>query len=72
MNPLYLDANENTFQSKKAFAASVPTNSPRSREKSNSSGYGGSHVEPYHEQMKLIEDVGAILEQNPAFVKSIR
>ncbi|XP_074037090.1 uncharacterized protein isoform X2 [Leptinotarsa decemlineata] len=73
VNPLFVDNNDDN--SKKP--PSSHRKSPPSREKSTSSGYGGSNrdssLDPiYHEHLKLMEDVGVILEQNPAFVKSIR
>ncbi|KAG5896764.1 hypothetical protein JTB14_031742 [Gonioctena quinquepunctata] len=75
INPLFVDNNDN--RSKKPRALDHRSKSPPSREKSTSSGYGGSHrgssLDPiYQEHLKFMEDVGVILEQNPAFVKSIR
>ncbi|CAG9830234.1 unnamed protein product [Diabrotica balteata] len=71
-NPLFLD-NPSTGHEKPYTYHSRP---PRSREKSSSSGYGdsntGSVLDPYQEHLKLMEEVGVLLEQNPAFVKSIK
>lgn len=52
--------------------------SPQSGEKSNSSGYGGSHGEgsshepPYVDKIRLRDDVVSVVEQNSSYVKSIQ
>ncbi|XP_068893939.1 uncharacterized protein [Tenebrio molitor] len=45
--------------------------SPHPGEKSSSSGYGSS-LDPYYTEPKLRDDAVTILDQNPAFVKSIK
>nr|CAH7719930.1 unnamed protein product [Callosobruchus chinensis] len=83
VNPLFLDAaaSKSSSPSPKSHQRTPPSNSPQPREKSgSSSGYGGSgdgpldHIYHHHQDhLKLMEDVaGALLEQNPAFVKSIK
>ncbi|CAH1127486.1 unnamed protein product [Ceutorhynchus assimilis] len=42
----------------------------QSRMKSVSSGYGGSSLD--NDRLQLVEEAGAVLEHNPAFVRSIR
>ncbi|CAG9853608.1 unnamed protein product [Phyllotreta striolata] len=72
VNPLFLDSTTNVPQK----PPSLPIRPPRSREKSSSSGYGDSNTDschdPYQEHLKIMEEVGVLLEQNPAFVKSIQ
>ncbi|CAH1114018.1 unnamed protein product [Psylliodes chrysocephalus] len=75
VNPLFLPSTTNASQ-KVPVCPAYPIRPARSREKSSSSGYGDSNTDSfqdtYQEHLKLMEEVGVLLERNPAFVKSIK
>ncbi|CAH0550299.1 unnamed protein product [Brassicogethes aeneus] len=76
VNPLFREPS-NDPQNGNKLPNHSSTTSPAFGNKSNSSGYGGSHGGSsldalYLERLKLQNDSGVTLEQNPTYVRSIK
>lgn len=78
VNPLYVDCLEcngssASPNSRKPIEKKLRQTTPPSGERSNSSGYGGSHGDSNQDPLYTdLLKASAILEQNPDFVKSIQ
>lgn len=77
INPLFTDSNEHSQRSLRKHDIDADVIGTPKRYRSSSSGYSSSKQDSaldtsFNSHLKSVQQIGAVVEQNPLFVKSIR